>query len=105
MPQPFRQDSCARNPPPGVSRLLVAQRTGIQPPGLRHLSKTFSLLPYYLHLNSSPGLPFSNVNVSASKSANFTVSVIVLPLIEPVKVAGCCLGSSSALTGPPRSIL
>src|SRR5215213_10120671 len=38
----------------------------------------------YLHLNSSPGLPFSNLNVSGSKSANFNVSVIELPLIDPV---------------------
>ena len=38
----------------------------------------------YLHLKSSPSFPFSNVNVSSSESLIFRLSVIVLPLIEPV---------------------
>ena len=41
-------------------------------------------LPRYLHLTSSPGFPFSKVNVSSSESPTFRVKVIVLPLIVPV---------------------
>jgi hypothetical protein len=38
----------------------------------------------YLHLKSSPSFPFSNVNVSSSESLILRLSVIVLPLIDPV---------------------
>ena len=38
----------------------------------------------YLHLNNSPSFPFSNVNVSTSESESLRLSVIVLPLIDPV---------------------
>lgn len=44
-----------------------------------------SLPRLYLHLNNSPGLPRSSVNVSVSSTPEtFNVNVIVLPLIVPL---------------------
>src|SRR6185369_115691 len=49
------------------------------------LNVTFNKKPScYLHLKSSPSFPFSNVNVSSSASLILRLSVIVLPLIDPV---------------------
>src|SRR5688572_3897958 len=40
---------------------------------------------FYLHLNKSPCLPFSSVNVSvSSEPETFNVNVIVAPLISPL---------------------
>ena len=44
----------------------------------------YQKLSCYLHLNSSPSLPFSNVNVSSSVFSIFNVNIILSPLIDPV---------------------
>src|ERR1700752_3452385 len=106
MLQRFRQNSCARSQLPDAALLLAVQRNDNRRPAPHLVLKTFALFPAcsYLHLKSSPCFPLSSVKVSSSESASFRVSVIVFPLIDPVYVAGTFRGSSSDLTGPPRSM-
>lgn len=43
----------------------------------------YEKLSRYLHLKSSPCLPFSSVNTSSSAPSSLSVNVILLPLIDP----------------------